>query len=262
MSSAPDPTPDFLSELADSTAGRLLAADRRPVGQPWPTVPVPDCPEGVTQLDYVQTACALFEMCTDQLDSPPELLATDTLTAALIGAVRALGVDGLNQETARFKELDEEEFPEVGACRWLAHRLALTFWYDGARSRPMTTGEVAACLYASGRRFPDCRALTPGELFTAVHAGADKLTGPEVVTAGRCLSRDSAPGSSRPASREQRRCLHLARSHTSHLATPLVVEPDPDSPLHQPGPDGAVLLGASVRAPLTPEATRPLCWHW
>lgn len=259
MRSAPDPLPDWARDLVETTAGRLLRADRRPPGQSWPTVPVPDCPEGVSRLDRTQTACALFEMCTDQLDTPPEMLATDTLTAALTGAVRALGADGLASETTHFTDLDETEFPEVGVCRWLAHRLALTFWYEGARSRPMTTGEVAACLYASARRFTDCQALTPEDLTAAVHAGADALSGPEVVTAGQCLARHFAPGGSRPAGSQERKCLHLARHHTLPLALPLVVLPETGSEL---APAGPALLGASVPAPVRHGAVRPLSWHW
>lgn len=273
MSSAPDSTPDFLSALADSTVGRLLLADRRQVGQQWPTIPVPDAPDGVSELDCPQTACALFEMCTDQLTTPPEVLATDTLTAALTGAVRSLGVDDLRTATASFVDLDTEELPEVSTCWWLTHRLAVTFWYSGARSRPMTTGEVAACLYASGHRFADCQNLAADELRAAVHAGVDRLTGPEVVTAGRALTSEALPLSQRPDSalsnrwgdsERRRRCFHLARHHTPRLATPLVVQPDghPDSLLSSEGPDGSVLLGVSVPPPVRHGTVRPLAWHW
>ncbi|WP_460069512.1 hypothetical protein [Streptomyces sp. YKOK-I1] len=98
-----------------------------------------------------EVAAALFETGADELalPAPDTDTHTDTLYDALNGAVRTLGPAGIAEVVGIFTDLDAEEFPEVGVCRQFAYRLALSFWYDGARSRPMTAGEAAVALYLS-----------------------------------------------------------------------------------------------------------------
>lgn len=265
MTSAPDPLPALLADLADTPEGWLLSADRRSPGEILPTVPVPGAPEGVAEMNGETAATALFEMNAEELSADFGPLPTETLTAALAGAVRALGPDGLRKEADRFAVFDDQ-FPEVADCRLLAYRLVLTFWYTGARSRPMTTGEVAACLYASGRPWTSMP-LSPDALGNGLHQGADSLTGPEVVAGGRALTSMCLPTTDRAhggadgrwADRERARtCFELARRHTQTLPTPLLVTPEPSPDCPAPVP----LLGASVLPPLLPGRMRPLVWRW
>ncbi|QFR02989.1 hypothetical protein F9278_33760 [Streptomyces phaeolivaceus] len=89
----------------------------------------------------------MFETGADELAVPvPD---TDTLYGVLHGAVRTLGPAGIANVLGTFEELDGAEFFEVAYCRRFAYRLALSFWYEGARARPMTAGEAAVALYLS-----------------------------------------------------------------------------------------------------------------
>jgi hypothetical protein len=98
-----------------------------------------------------EAAAALFETGADELALPgPDTdTHTDTLYDALNGAVRVLGPAGIAEVVGTFEGLDGAEFFEVAICRKFAYRLALSFWYEGARSRPMTVGEAAVALYLS-----------------------------------------------------------------------------------------------------------------
>ncbi|WP_405555402.1 hypothetical protein OHV08_15835 [Streptomyces canus] len=124
----------------------LVRRERRRATEEFPTVPIMDL-----ELSVGETAAALFETGADELALPgPDTdTHTDTLYDALNGAVHVLGVAGIAEVVASFTELDAVEFPEVGLCRQFAYRLALSFWYGDARSRPMTVGEAAVSLYLS-----------------------------------------------------------------------------------------------------------------
>ncbi|WP_301127393.1 hypothetical protein [Streptomyces cacaoi] len=265
MTPQPDPVPALLAHLADTPDAWLLTADRRPTGRALPTVPVPDATAGPGGLDQDQAAAALFEIEADQLARVPEQLPTDTLTAALSGSVNRLGMWGLCESTETFTGLEADQFPEVGVCRWLAYRLTLTFWYEGAHSRPMTAGEVAACLYASTDPWDDSRPLTPTRLREALHEGTDALDGPRVQEAGTLLTADAAPSRRQPRRplpapwtdpKRRARCFHLARHYTATLDTPLMVHPTESAQV------GPVLLGATVPSPVRQGAHRPLVWRW
>ncbi|WP_224221628.1 hypothetical protein [Streptomyces olivaceus] len=90
---------------------------------------------------------ALFEAGADEASVP--VPTTDALYAVFRASVAQLGPAGVAEVTDTVNTLDAEEFPEVGECRTFAYRLALSFWYRGARSRPMTVGEAAVALYLS-----------------------------------------------------------------------------------------------------------------
>ncbi|MFC8367555.1 hypothetical protein ACFUIT_06085 [Streptomyces sp. NPDC057239] len=120
----------------------LARRERRRATETFPTIPI----RGL-ELTTGEAAAALFETGADELTLPvPD---TDTLYDALNGAVRMLGPAGIAEVIDHFVTLDSAEFPEVGACRQFAYRLALSFWYAEARSRLMTVGEAAVALYLS-----------------------------------------------------------------------------------------------------------------
>ncbi|WP_371790762.1 hypothetical protein OG285_09745 [Streptomyces sp. NBC_01471] len=120
----------------------LAEADRRQTGHDFPTVPV----DGL-ELDVNEVAAALFEVVADSFAYP--VPSTDGLYATLRTAVAALGPVGIAEASGVFAGLPEDEFPEVRECRRFAYRLALSFWYAGARSRSMSIGEAGVALYLS-----------------------------------------------------------------------------------------------------------------
>ncbi|MEV6945767.1 hypothetical protein AB0N07_27990, partial [Streptomyces sp. NPDC051172] len=124
----------------------LVRRERRRAAEELPTIPI----RGL-ELSVGEASAALFETEADELTLPgPDTdTHTDTLYDALNGAVQVLGVAGIAEVVGTFAELDAAEFPEVGVCRQFAYRLALSFWYGDARSRPMTVGEAAVALYLS-----------------------------------------------------------------------------------------------------------------
>jgi hypothetical protein len=93
--------------------------------------------------------------------------------------------------------LDADEFPEVGVCRRFAYRLALSFWYEGARSRPMTVGEAAVALYLSDAyRRHQVDALTvrraPLLVSRAIRQGAALVPLETLVRLGEAMGREFA----------------------------------------------------------------------
>ncbi|WP_225640646.1 hypothetical protein [Streptomyces werraensis] len=120
----------------------LARRERRRLEEVFPAIPI----RGL-ELTTDEAAAALFETQADELAWP--VPHTDTLYDSLNGAVRLLGPAGIAEHVEDFTALDSDEFPEVGVCRQFAYRLALSFWYAEARSRPMTAGEAAAALYLS-----------------------------------------------------------------------------------------------------------------
>lgn len=120
----------------------LAEMDRRQEGHDLPTIPV-----GGIELDVNEAAAALFEVMADGFACP--VPSTDILYATLRTAVAALGPAGIAEASEVFAGLPEDEFPEVATCRRFAYRLALSFWYTGARSRTMSIGEAGVALYLS-----------------------------------------------------------------------------------------------------------------
>ncbi|MEV7500049.1 hypothetical protein [Streptomyces sp. NPDC093018] len=230
-----------------------------------------------------EVAAALFETGADELalPAPDTDTHTDTLYDALNGAVRTLGPAGIAEVVGIFTELDAEEFPEVGACRRFAYRLALSFWYDGARSRPMTAGEAAVALYLSDayrhhqvdavtvRRAPllvsrairQGAALVPTEtlmrlgeamvreftspVLTCVTSGVTAASRPG-VTGGGWLYRQALPDYHR-----RRFCFDLMRADTRQ-PSPLVVRLD----------GGTYAVGATPPAGPDGTWTRTLRAEW
>ncbi|WP_234433660.1 hypothetical protein [Streptomyces rimosus] len=220
------------------------------------------CPE--------ETAAALFEVYSDEYGVPD--MTTETLYDLLGAALFELGPAGLLEVTKAFSELESAEFPEVGACRRYAYRLAVASWYEGARARPMTVGEAAVALYLSdayrhhqidtptARRAPllvsrairQSAALVPIETLTrlgdamvqefaapaptSVTPGVTAASGPG-VTGGGWLYRQALPDWHR-----RRWCFDLMRADTRQ-PSPLVVRLD----------GGAYAVGATP--PAGPDGT-------
>lgn len=168
----------------------LAGKDRRRPGAELPTVPAAG-----QELASDQVAAALFEAFADEFTVP--VPSTDTLHVALTAAVRKLSRTGLEHCTRVFWELDPVEFQEVGLCRALAYRLALSFWYAGARSRPMTAGEAAVALYLSDA-YRRCQvdALTiqraPLLVSRAIRQGAALVPTETLVRLGEAMAREFA----------------------------------------------------------------------
>ncbi|MFF3731822.1 hypothetical protein ACFYXM_16235 [Streptomyces sp. NPDC002476] len=233
----------------------LVRRERRRDGEEFPTVPVAGL-----ELDVNEVAAALFEAAADELAVP--VPSTDTLYAALQAAVTELGRARIAEVRETFEGLPSDEFHEVVDCRRFAYRLALSFWYAGARSRPLTVGEAAVALYLSpahrhhqtdaltARRAPllVSRAIRQGAalvpLETLVRLGramTDEFTTP--VTRGVTQVSPDAPGSSQPGvtavtpgrdwlcrqalpdRRRRRFCFDLMRADT-HQPSPLLVRLD------------------------------------
>ncbi|CDR06524.1 hypothetical protein [Streptomyces iranensis] len=121
----------------------LARRERRRAGEGVPTVPA-----GGLQWSPMEVAAALFEVAADD-ELAGRVPSTDTLYAVLCESVAALGPAGLAEVVATFADFGPGEFPEADACWTFAYRLALSLWYEGARSRPMTAGEAAVALYLS-----------------------------------------------------------------------------------------------------------------
>ncbi|OKJ37759.1 hypothetical protein AMK22_13655 [Streptomyces sp. CB01580] len=221
-----------------------------------------------------ETAAALFETSADELAVP--VPTTDTLYAALQAAVVELGPAGIAEVRETFAGLPADEFEEVAGCRQFAYRLALSFWYAGARSRPLTVGEAAVALYLSPAHRHQADALTtraPLLVSRSIRQGAalvpletlvrlgravtDEFTTP--VTRGVTQVNHGAPGPSRsgvtavtpgrdwlcrqalPDHRRRRFCFDLMRADT-HQPSPLLVRLDGGGHVlgatPPPGPDG------------------------
>lgn len=231
------PTLDALFAQVASEAApvvSLATMDRRREGEEFPTVPV----DGL-ELDVNEVAAALFETVADDLAVPvPD---TDTLYAALQAAVRTLGAAGIAEVSETFAALDDVEFSEVRQCRVFAYRLALSFWYRGARSRPMTAGEAGVALYLSDltrHRRADFLELPQHKLLIsrALHQGATAVPTETLIRLGavmvgelasveRAREREWLYKQALPDYHRRRFCfdiLHWERQQP----TPLIVRPD------------------------------------
>ncbi|WP_329036138.1 hypothetical protein OIE71_24700 [Streptomyces sp. NBC_01725] len=179
----------------------LAELDRRPEGEDFPTVPV-----GALELDVNEVAAALFESETDAFAVP--VPSTDTLYKALKASVATLGPAGLVDVSRTFEGLPEDEFPEVRACRTFAYRLALSFWYEGARARPMTAGELGVALYLSDlhRYLRDAWYQVPRRelmLSRALHQGVTAVPTESLIRLGAVMSAELAgPAKERQRERE------------------------------------------------------------
>lgn len=230
----------------------LAEMDRRREGEDFPTIPI----RGV-ELTVNEAAAALFETAADELAVPvPD---TDTLYDALNGAVRTLGPAGIAEVTDTFAGLDADpvEFPEVRDCRRFAYRLALSFWYERARSRPMTAGEVGVAIYLSGLkryRQADFRELPRRKLLVAraIHEGVTSVPTESLIRLGAVMSGELS-GFDRDRDREWLYKQALPDYHRRRFAydlvqwnreqpAPLIVRPDSGGYLvgltPPPGPDG------------------------
>ncbi|MFJ6692607.1 hypothetical protein [Streptomyces sp. NPDC091294] len=120
----------------------LARRERRRPSEAFPTLPAAGL-----EWSPGEVAAALFEAGADETAVP--VPTTDALYAVFRESVGELGPAGVAEVADTFNSLDQAEFSEVGVCRTFAYRLALSFWYEGARSRPMTVGEAAVALYLS-----------------------------------------------------------------------------------------------------------------
>ncbi|WP_340560837.1 hypothetical protein [Streptomyces sp. GSL17-111] len=261
MSEFPQGVREVFAQLRGTEVGRLLAADRRQGGQELPTIPVPEV--GV-ELTRAEAACALFESSADELGNPD----TDTLSAALCGGVRSLGVEGVRAELGTFCGLGDEFWEVVQCWRW-AHRLTLAYWYAGARSRAMTAGEVAVCLYLSDLRrcqqedvsFLSARSLLVSQ---CIRQGAERVPAETLVGLGESVVAElGVPAKLRepvswlyrqvmPDFRRRRLCFALAHAHSAREPAPLVVRLD----------DGGYALGTTAPREPGPAFYRPLHARW
>ncbi|MFF4363687.1 hypothetical protein [Streptomyces sp. NPDC001604] len=228
----------------------LAEMDRRREGDDFPTVPV----SGL-ELTPAEAAAALFETAAEDLALP--VPSTDALHAALTAAVNTLGPAGIADITPTFAGLPADEFPEVAQCRKFAYRLALSFWYEGARSRPMTAGEVGVAIYLSSLtryRMADFRDL-PGRkllLARAIHEGVTAVPTETLVRLGKVMSGELG-GVDRDRGQEWLYKQALPDYHRRRFAfdlvqwnreqpAPLIVRPDAGGYLvgltPPPGPDG------------------------
>ncbi|MFJ6460003.1 hypothetical protein ACIQM0_02880 [Streptomyces sp. NPDC091387] len=208
-----------------------------------------------------ETAAALFEVYTDEHAVPG--ITTDTLYALLNTSVADLGPAGLVQCTDAFSGLDAVEFPEVGVCRWYAYRLALSFRYQGARSRPMTAGEAAALALSGYAHTLGASRLDPRRLARQIRDGAARVPAAVLIQLGRAVAADLAhipdPGNSGswlyrrllPDRQRTRHCFDLIRSNVP-VPLPLVVRTD----------DGAFQIGAAPPPGPGNRWARPLRAQW
>lgn len=238
----------------------LAELDRRREGEDFPTVPV-----GTMELDVNEVAAALFESETDALALP--VPTTDRLYTALKASVATLGPAGLVGVARTFEGLPEGEFPEVRQCRTFAYRLALSFWYEGARARPMTSGELGVALYLSDLhryRQADWYQVPRRELMIsrALHEGVTAVPTETLIRLGALMSAELAgPAKERQRDREwlykqalpdyhrRRFCFDVIRNERARPA-PLMVRLDSGGHTigltPPPGPGG--LWQRSVRA--------------
>ncbi|MDT0475043.1 hypothetical protein RM863_23235 [Streptomyces sp. DSM 41014] len=237
-----------------------------------------------------EAAAALFETEADELALPgPDFdTHTDTLYDALHGAVRVLGLAGIAKVDGQFRELDSDEFPEVGVCRRFGYRLALSFWYEGARARPLTVGEAAVALYLSDAyQHHQVDALTvrraPLLVSRAIRQGAAAVPLETLARLGEAMGREFAtpvtrlvtqvsPGSAGPAGKgvtavtsgrdwlyrqalpdwhRRRFCFDLMRADL-HQPSPLIVRFD----------EGGYALGATPPAGPDGTWTRTVRAEW
>ncbi|MEU9502832.1 hypothetical protein [Streptomyces sp. NPDC048196] len=209
-----------------------------------------------------ETAAALFEVYSDEYGVPG--MTTDTLYDLLGAAVFELGPAGLLEVTETFSELEAAEFPEVGTCRWYAYRLAVSFWYEGARSRPMTAGEAAAALYLSDHaRHAGTHGTDPRHLARHVRQGAGRVPTAALLRLGSAVGADLArvpdPRGDggwlyrrlMPDRQRARRCFDLIRSNIP-VSLPLIVRTD----------DGDYLTGATPPPGPGNRWARPLKAQW
>lgn len=230
----------------------LVEMDRRRAGDALPTIPVAGL-----ELTPGEAAAALFETAAEDLALP--VPSTDALYDALNGAVRVLGPVGIAEHTPTFEGLCAEEFPEVRDCRRFAYRLALSFWYQDARSRPMTAGEVAVAVYLSSlNRHRRDQFLTPPRrkllLARAIHEGATAVPTETLIRLGKAMAAElRGPGHDREKGRDwlykqalpdyhrRRFAFDVTELHRSQPA-PLIVRPDSGGYLigltPPAGPDG------------------------
>ncbi|WP_255951005.1 hypothetical protein [Streptomyces odontomachi] len=239
----------------------LVEMDRRRAGEDYPTVPV----NGM-ELDLTETAAALFEHYTDEHEGGWP--TTDTLYAALTEAVRTLGPAGIAETTQTFAELPADEFFEVAHCHRFAYRLALSFWYRGARCRPMSAGEAAVAVYLSSLqryRWDDFYALPHHQLLLAraLHEGAASVPADVLIRLGKVMAGEQG-GVDRDRSKEwlykqvlpdyhrRRFAFNLVRTAPKNRKqpTPLVVRLDGGGYVlgltPPPAPDGDYLLPMGV----------------
>ncbi|MER6499249.1 hypothetical protein ABT218_07620 [Streptomyces sp. NPDC001455] len=229
----------------------LAEMDRRREGDDFPTIPVAGL-----ELDVNEAAAALFETAADELAVP--VPNTDTLYAALRAAVAQLGPVGIAEVTETFAGLPADEFPEVAECRRFAYRLALSFWYAGARSRPMSMGEIAVALYLSSLhryRMADFRELPrrPLVVARALYEGVTAVPTETLIRLGACMAAEFGGPADRERGREwlykqampdyhrRRFCFGIVQSQHAQPA-PLIVRPDTGTPTigltPPPGPSG------------------------
>ncbi|MFF4096330.1 hypothetical protein ACFYYY_21380 [Streptomyces sp. NPDC001834] len=251
---APSPVPVFC----------LAEMDRRREANDFPTIPV----AGV-ELDVNEAAAALFEVMADGFAYP--VPSTDTLYTTLRTAVAALGPAGIADASGVFAGLPEDEFPEVRECRRFAYRLALSFWYAGARSRPMSIGEAAVALYLSPLhryRHAEFRKLPRRDLLISrsLHEGMTSVPTDTLIRLGAFMTAELAgPAADRQRDKEwlykqalpdyhrRRFCFDLLRAiGPKTQPMPLIVRPD----------TGGHVIG--LTPPAGPDGTRlrPMRAEW
>ncbi|MEV3870860.1 hypothetical protein [Streptomyces sp. NPDC049906] len=165
----------------------LVRWERRRAGEEFPAVVV-----GGGSWSRLEVAAALFEASADDAfaDRVP---STDDLYAALRASVAELGPAGLAEVMGVFAEFEPGEFQEADACHLYAYRLALSFWYEGARSRPMTVGEAAVALYLSNayRHHPIDPPRVPRAplmVIRAIRHGAAQIPTPTLIHLGKAMT--------------------------------------------------------------------------
>jgi hypothetical protein len=186
---------------------------------------------------------------------------------ALTAAVNTLGPAGIADITPTFEGLPAGEFPEVAECRRFAYRLALSFWYEGARSRPMTAGEVGVAIYLSGLtryRMADFCELPRRKLLLAraIHEGVTAVPTETLIRLGKVMCGELA-GFERDRDREwlykqalpdyhrRRFAFHLVQWDRAQPA-PLIVRPD----------GGGYLVGLTPPAGPDGKWQRPMRAEW
>ncbi|MFC9248363.1 hypothetical protein ACFT7S_31370 [Streptomyces sp. NPDC057136] len=215
----------------------LAEMDRRQEGDDFPTIPV----NGL-ELDVNEAAAALFEVVADGFALP--VPTTDHLYSALRTAVTTLGPAGIAEVSQRFADLPQAGSPRVGHCQRFAYRLALSFWYAGARSRPMTVGEAGVALYLSSLhryRMADFRELPRRALLISrsLHEGVVAVPTETLIRLGAFMSAEFGVPADRQREREwlykqalpdyhrRRFCFDVMRSgQAQSQPMPLIVRPD------------------------------------
>ncbi|MGW1903086.1 hypothetical protein ACWCQB_38265 [Streptomyces hirsutus] len=190
--SAPTPVEALYARVTAPTAPAVPLArrERRRASEEFPTLPAAGL-----EWSPGEVAAALFETGADEVAVP--VPSTDTLYDAFRASVGELGPAGVAEVADIFNGLDPAEFPEVGVCRTFAYRLALSFWYEGARSRSMTVGEAAVSLYLSDTyRHHQVDAYTlrraPLLVSRAIRQGAALVPTETLVRLGEAMGREFA----------------------------------------------------------------------